>query len=283
MNPENPKNIIDDQTQQKLNGILEFISANEDIEYLLRNSASWADSRKEQLEKSEAKAWRVSAISLGIVLIALIVSVSVIIKSYQPAPPPEILVLDKSSGHVEPLISLKEVQENVEDSVIRHYISEFIRCRENYTFDTAEEGYYCAAAFMSPQLQAQWGEYWDTTSPKSPMNYYKKDATIRAEINSMTVNPSSDAAPTVIVRFTRNIKHNNQNEITHWVATIAYKFVNLPTSEKDRRENPLGLQVTVYQIDQDIGTGAISLQPVSTSTNERIPSNTSPNSIGVSK
>ena len=279
MNPENPKNIIDDQTQQKLNGILEFIAANEDIEYLLRNSASWADSRKEQLEKSEAKAWRVSAISLGIVLIALIVSVSVIMKSYQPAPPPEILVLDKSSGHVEPLISLKEVQENVEDSVIRHYISEFIRCRENYTFDTAEEGYYCAAAFMSPQLQAQWGEYWDTTSPKSPMNYYKKDATIRAEINSMTVNPSSDAAPTVIVRFTRNIKHNNQNEITHWVATIAYKFVNLPTSEKDRRENPLGLQVTVYQIDQDIGTGA----PVSTSTNERIPSNTSPNSIGVSK
>ena len=116
---------------------------------------------------------------------------------------------------------------------------------------------------MSPQLQSQWGEYWDTTNPKSPLNYYKKDATIRAEINSMTVNPSSDAAPTVIVRFTRNIKHNNQNEITHWVATIAYKFVNLPTSEKDRRENPLGLQVTVYQIDQDIGAGTVSAKSVS--------------------
>ncbi|ENG0237319.1 virB8 family protein [Burkholderia multivorans] len=250
---------MDDQKlQRQLNELRQFIEAHEDIQHLLDNSAAWADTQREQDEKSKTLAWRVAAGAGVFGLVSLFIAWTSIRTAYIPPAPPEVLVMDKTTGHVEPLVSLKEVQESVDEAVTRHYITEFMRCRENYTFDTAEDNYYCAAAFMSPQLQSQWAEYWDTANPKSPLNYYKNMATVKIDIGSITLNTNSDGAQdTASVRFTRIVKKNDQQEVTRWVATLAYKYVNQPTKEKDRRINPAGLQIRVYQVDPDIGSAAV--------------------------
>ncbi|WP_159091097.1 hypothetical protein, partial [Xanthomonas fragariae] len=51
----------DHKLQQQLNELRQFIEAHKDVQHLLDNSAAWADTQREQDEKSKAQAWRVAA------------------------------------------------------------------------------------------------------------------------------------------------------------------------------------------------------------------------------
>lgn len=43
--------------------------------------------------------------------------------------------------------------------------------------------------------------------------------------------------------------------VTHWAATLVFKFSDAPMAEKDRAVNPLGFQVTEYRTDPDTAPG----------------------------
>jgi type IV secretion system protein VirB8 len=254
--------VNNDQLQRDLNELRKFIEAHEDVQVALENSAAWADSQVERDKKEVRTAWRVTTGAGVVAVLAIVVAITAVRTAYVPPAPPQVLVMDKVTGRVEPLVSLAEVQESVDEASTQHYLSEFMRYRENYTYDTAEDGYYGAAAFMSPQLQAQWAAFWDTNNPQSPYNYYKNAATVRMEINSITLNTSgSGAQDTATIRFTRTVKRNAETTVTRWVATLAYKLVNAPTKVRDRRINPLGFQIRTYQVDPDIGAGGSAVTP----------------------
>jgi type IV secretion system protein VirB8 len=256
--------VKNDKLQRELNELREFIEAHDDIQAALANSAAWHDSQAERDRKEIRTAWRVTGGAGVVAVLAIVVAITAVRTAYVPPPPPEVLLMNKVTGQVEPLVSLETARESVGDALMQHYISEFMRYRENYTYDTAEEGYYGAAAFMSPQLQAQWAAYWDTSNPQSPYNYYKKDATVRMEINSITLNTSgAGVQDTATVRFTRTVKRNSETTVTRWVATIAYMQVNAPVDVKSKRLNPDGLQIRTYQVDPDIGMGGSSVTPAS--------------------
>ena len=255
----------DDKLQKRLNELRPFIEAHDDIQVLLENSASWADSEAEAKEKSRVTAWRVAIGASAFALLSLVVALTAVATVFRPAPPPEILRVDKTTGVTERLISLKEFQQTPEEATIRRNIATFMRARENYTFDTAEDNYYDAAAFMSSQLQQQWVAYWDNANPKSPLNYYKKDGKVRIELGAITINRNADGvAISVRASFTRTIKRNDQlvGPPTSWIATIPFHWINAPTKERDRRVNDLGLEITDYQIDADIGAHS-GLSPLS--------------------
>jgi len=253
---ETNKEKPDDKLQQQLNELRQFIEAHDDIQVLLENSASWADSHAESKEKSRVIAWRVAIGAGAFGLLALVVAITAVGTAFRPAPPPEILRVDKTTGVTERLISLKEFQQTPEEATIKRNVATFMRARENYSYDTAEDNYYDAAAFMSPQLQQQWGAYWDTANPKSPMNFYKKDTKVRIELGAITINRDADGkAISVRASFARTIKRNDLlvGPPTSWIATIPFRWVNAPTKERDRRVNDLGFEVTDYQVDADIG------------------------------
>lgn len=253
------------EIQQELNHLKRFVDAHSDIKTLLDNSASWADSQAEQSERSRRNAWRVAAAAGAFGAAALVVALSAIGTSYQPAPPPVVLRVDKATGHVERLVSLEDFQQTAGEATIRRNISAFMRARENYTFDTAEENYFDAAAFMSPQLQSQWGQYWDTANPKSPLNYYRKDTKVRIDIGSIAINrDASSKVNSARVSFTRRITQNDipLGEPTHWLATIVFRWVNAPTQERARRVNDLGFEVISYDVDADLGPNAVAAVPV---------------------
>jgi type IV secretion system protein VirB8 len=248
-----------DSMRAQISALNEFIGAHNDMQTLLDNSAAWADGRTLAEQTSRRNAWRVACGLGGLTLIAFIVAGSAIRTSMQPAPPPQILVVDRMSGKVEPLISLAAFQAAPEDVTIRRCVATFMRARENYSLDTAEENYRDAAAFMDAPLQGQWGAYWDTSNPKSPMNTYKKDGKVHIEIGAITINRSAaGVATSVRASFTRTVKRNDQlvGPVTSWIATIPFHWVNAPTSERDRRVNDLGWEVTGYDVDADIGATA---------------------------
>lgn len=247
---------IDHQLQQRLNQLRQFIEAHDNIQVLLENSAAWADSQAESKEKSRLIAWRVTVGACAFGFLSLVIAITAIGTAFRPAPAPEILRVDRTSGAVEHLISLKEFQQTPEDGTIRRNVATFLRARENYSYETAADNYYDAAAFMSPQLQQQWGSYWDTANPVSPLTVFKKDTKVHVDIGAITINRNTNGiASSIRAGFTRTIKRNDTpvGPPTSWIATIAFHWVNAPTKERDRRVNDLGFEVTDYLVDADIG------------------------------
>jgi type IV secretion system protein VirB8 len=250
-----------DTDQRELDALRRFVDVQDDVKVLLDNSASWADTQAEQVEKSRRTAWRVAAGMGGLAALSLVVALTTVVMSHRPAPPPEILLADKSTGAVDRLVSLKDFQESANEATIKRAITAFMRAREGYTFDSAEEKYFDAAAFMSPQLQAQWAAFWDTGNPQSPLTTYKKDTKVRIEIGAISINRDVMGKPTSArVSFTRTVKQGDiqLGSETAWISTLSFSFVNAPTQERARRVNDIGFQVNDYQRDADISTGMSS-------------------------
>lgn len=248
-----------DINQREIDSLRQFVDAHDNVKILLENSASWADSQAEQSEKSRRTAWRVAAGASAFGALSLVALLTTVVMSHRPAPPPEILLADRSTGAVDRLVSLKDFQDSADEATIKRSITSFMRAREAYTFDTAEQNYFDAAAFMSPALQAQWGQFWDTNNPQSPLNKYKKDTKVRIELGAISINRDSRGKPTSArISFTRRILQNDVliGGETAWLATMSFGFVNAPTQERARRINDLGFQVTDYQVDADIAAGA---------------------------
>lgn len=239
-----------------LNELRRFIETHEDIQLLLEHSAAESDRQTEAEQRWRKTAWRVAGCACALTVVAFGVAAGAIHTSMRPAPPPEVLVVDKSTGATSPLASLTAYQLKPEDATIRRSIVTFLRARENYTFDTAEDNYYDAAAFMNPQLRAQWASYWDTANPASPMNVYKKDGKVRIQIGAITILRNGLGAATgVRVSFSSRTVRADQpvGEPTNWIATIPFHWVNVATDERSRRINDLGMEITDYIRDPDLG------------------------------
>lgn len=250
--------------QRDIDAIRAIVEHNDDIQVLLANSTTWGDGRTEAEQRSRRTAWRVAFGMGGITLIALGIAAGAIQTSLQPAPTPEVLVLDRATGKTEPLVSLTEIQKTPEEATIRRDITTFVRARENYSFDMVEQNYRDAAAFMSPQLQAQWAAFWDTNNPATPLAIYKKDGKVRVDIGAITINRNTDnVATSVRVNFTKTIKRGDQlvGPVTAWIATIPFHYANVSTTEAERRINPLGIVFPDYQTDIDVGA-AIGAAPI---------------------
>jgi len=239
-----------------LNELRRFIETHDDIQLLLEYSAAESDRQTEAEQRSRKTAWRVAACASALTVIAFAIAAGAIHTSMRPAPPPEVLVVDKSTGATGPLVSLAAYQLTPEDATIRRSIATFLRAREGYTFDTAEDNYYDAAAFMNPQLRAQWASYWDTANSASPMNVYKKDGKVRIQIGAITILRNGLGAATgVRVSFSSRTIRGDQpvGEPANWIATIPFRWVNVATDERSRRVNDLGMEITDYIRDPDLG------------------------------
>lgn len=196
-------------------------------------------------QKSEQKAWRVATAACVLAgLSTLTIMFLLPLKETRV----EAVVLDKASGTWQPMQTLDTVQVTLDEVFHRHFITMFMLARENYTFETAEMNYYTAAAFMSPKLQAEWGELWDDKNPNNPMNVHKKTGTVKIQIASITLKKKEDGTMEVAtVRFTKSTEPER-----FWVATISYKFVDTPAKEEERRINPIGFQVVDYTVDPEV-------------------------------
>lgn len=249
--------------EKRLAELLRYVDAHQDVQAFLDNSAAWADSRIEANERSRARAWRLAGAAGVFGLLGIVVGLAAIGTSYQPAPPPEILVVDRTTGQVDRLVSLQDFQMTAAEATIRRNVATFLRARENYSYQTAEDNFYDAGAFMSAKLKAQWVAYWDLSNPSSPFNNYGKDTTVRIKIGAITINHNAVGEPiSARATFTRTIERNGAptGAPTRWVASIPFAWANPPVSERDRRINDLGWFVTDYQTDEDVGNAPIRFQ-----------------------
>jgi type IV secretion system protein VirB8 len=237
----------------------DLIEGHENMQQLLDLAADEADRRALEQENSRRVAWRVATAFGGLSIVAFAIAGGAVATAMGPAPPPEVLVVDKAGGVVQPLISLTAFQMAPEEATIRRNVNTFVLAREGYTYEQADTHYYTTAAFLSPQMQTQWGQLWDKSNTESPPNKYKKDRRVRIQVGAITILRNGlGSAIGARASFTRTELVNDipDGKPSNWVASISFHWVNQPTSERDRRINDLGMEITDYSADRDLGSGA---------------------------
>jgi len=244
-----------DKLARELAAARMLIESHPNIQQLLDLAADDADRRASESERSRRLAWRMAGTFGAIGFVAVIVAGGAIATSMRPAPPPEVLVVNKTDGSAQRLTSLIDFQMNPEESTIRRNVDTFVAAHEGYSYEQADIHYYTAAAFMSPQLQTQWVKSWEPTNPDSPPRKYKKERRVRIAVGAITILRNGlGTAIGARAGFTRTELVNDVEDglATNWIATMSFHWVNQPASERDRRINDLGMEITDYTVDRDI-------------------------------
>jgi type IV secretion system protein VirB8 len=244
-----------DRLLQELVAMRELIADHANVQQLLDFAAEEADRRAATQEHLRCQAWRVAAAFGCIAIVACGIAGGAIATSMRPAPPPEVLVVDRSNGLVQPLVSLAEFQISPPEATIRRNINTFVLAHEGYSYEQADIHYYTSAAFMSPQLQTQWAQKWDKSNLESPPRKYRKDQRVRVKIGAITLLRNGQGVMIgARAGFTKTELSNDveQGQPSTWVATISFHWVNQPSNERDRRINDLGMEVTDYSVDRDV-------------------------------
>ena len=249
------KQVDADELIKEMAAIRELIEGHANVQQLLDLAADEADRQAFNHERSRRLAWRVASVFGGLTVIAFGIAWAAVQTSMRPAPPPEVLVVDRAGGVVQPLISLAEFQMSPEEATIRRNIDTLVTACEGYSYEQADTHYYHCAAFLSPQLQAEWARKWDKSNPDSPPNKFKKERKVRAKVGAITVLRNGlGMAIGARASFTRTDTLNGVEDgmPTTWVANLSFRWVNPPTNERDRRVNDLGMEVTEYASDRDL-------------------------------
>lgn len=240
---------------EELAAVRKLIEGHANMQQLLDLAADEADRRAVAGERYRRVAWRVASAFGGLAVAALGVAWGAVQTAMRPVPPPEVLVVDKAGGVVQPLVSLADFQLAPEEATIRRNIDTLVTACEGYSYELADVHYYHCAAFFSPQLQADWARKWDKSNPESPPNKYKRERKVRARVGAITVlRNGTGAAIGARASFTRTETLNGLDDgaPTTWVANLSFRWVNQPTNERDRRVNDLGMEVTDYSSDRDL-------------------------------
>lgn len=208
---------------------------------------SWETDRNKQLRRSVRTAWTTTA-AFGVLALCALVAVA----GLTPLKQTELRVIrvDNSTGIVDVVNALKDGKENYDEAVNKYFIQWYVRYREGYTRDLAEEYYYNTGLMSGGVEQQRYFASFNPKNPLSPLNVYGAYAKVKIKVKS-----TSFISPTVaLVRYTKEIERGSDRaQITHWAATVTFRYTSAPMAERDRAVNPLGFQVTDYRNDPDTG------------------------------
>lgn len=223
---------------------------NELFEAYLRETRTWETDKISAIEKSRKVAWQI-AISSGFLAFASILAVAMLspLKTVEPY----VIRVDNSTGIVDVVTALKDEKTTYDEAMSKYFTQWYVRYREGFSMELAED-YYKSVGIMSTGLEQQkYFEFFNPKNPLSPINIYGPTAK-----SIITIKSTSFLKPNVaMVRYTKAIQRGlSAPELTHYAATITFKYSGAPMAEKDRAINPLGFQVVEYRNDPDAFTTA---------------------------
>ncbi|KWF77587.1 conjugal transfer protein [Burkholderia diffusa] len=217
----------------------------DDFAQYLEEARSWETDKVKAEAKSRKVAWRVAT---GACVVAALAVTSTMLMAIKPPPPPTVLRVNDSNGMVDVLSTLKDGKTTYNETVNKYFVQWYVRYREGYSKELAEDYYYNVGLMSVSQEQQRYFGAFNPKNPQSPLNVYGDYAKVKVVIKS-----TSFIQPNVaLVRYSKEVTRGNDSPlVTNWAATVTFRYSPLPMSEKDRAINPLGFQVTEYRNDAD--------------------------------
>lgn len=219
--------------------------AKKDFDNYLEEARTWETDKVKEMEKSKKIAWRVASAS-GAVAFVSVMAVAMLtpLKTVEPY----VIRVDNTTGIVDVVQAMKDGKTNYDEAMNKYFTQWYTRYREGFSSELAES-YYENVGLMSVGVEQQkYFQWFNPKNPLSPINVFGPYAKVKINIMGTTFIKPNIA----MVRYTKAIERGNDKpQVTHWAATITFKYSGAPMSEKDRAINPLGFQVVEYRNDPD--------------------------------
>ncbi|WP_217469165.1 virB8 family protein [Paraburkholderia ultramafica] len=216
--------------------------------YLAESRGLERDFLREVL-RSRRNAWRV-AIAAAVFGFASLMTLTLQIEESSKPVPPFILRVDNTTGQTDVVSVMKTRQDSYGDVVDRYWLSQYTMHRESYDYQTIQADYNATGLMSAPDVAAEYRHVFEGDNARDKI--LGDRGRILVEMESPPVlNPGTSTAS---ARFTTVLhwKNNRPDEVRHWIATIAYSYVQSPMKPQDRLINPLGFQVQSYRVDPEL-------------------------------
>lgn len=153
---------------------------------------------------------------------------------------------------------LKEQDIDAREALNKFWLSQYMRYRERYLWDTRNSDRYMVGLMSSPSVQQQYAEYTDPRkNPNAPVAVYGENSEVKIKIKSISMinegeKMEDETRYTTMVRYTKRVERSGERSpLSHWAATIVFTYRSSPMKVDDRLKNPLGFQVLSYRNDQE--------------------------------
>ena len=203
------------------------------------------EDRLEAARRSSRLAWRISAVCVLLTAFSVLaVAALAPLKSVEPF----VVRVDQTTGIVDVATALRDEPQDIDLAVTRYFAGIYVRAREGYVRSLAEHDYHTVQLLSAPGEQQRHAALFRGSNPNSPQNLYRGDTRADIMIKSMSL-----ISPKVLsVRFSKTVRSQAHSEVSHFVATLTFDYVNAAMSQADRLINPLGFQVSDYRADPEV-------------------------------
>jgi type IV secretion system protein VirB8 len=233
------------------------------LEAYFTEAASWDADRAAQAGRSARIAWFVAGAGwLCAVTSALAVAFLTPLKTVSPF----VIRVDSTSGLVD-VVPVYSGHSQLPETVTRYLLKHYIDVCERFNFATAESDYEECGAFHAARRNQEWSALWSVSNPNSPLNLYKDGSTVRSRVTSMSFfTRSNGVADLAQVRYLRSKRNGDggDEQVTHWLATVQFAYVEPSKDPRARQLNPLGFRVVDFKAEQE--TLPPTIQPTSQTT-----------------
>lgn len=226
------------------------MSTDRALQGYLEEAASWDRDRVAQAGRAAAVAWRVAAAGwLCAVVSAAALASLVPLKRVEPY----VIRVDNSTGVVD-VVPVYTGHAALGEAVSRYFLTHYVTVCERFDYAMAESDYEECGAFNSARLNQSMYAKWNRANPLSPLNVHKDGSTDGVHIESVSFfKRASGASDLAQVRYTRVERHGDgvPGRITHWIASIEYRYGKPPGDPRTRDWNPLGFEVLDLGIEPE--------------------------------
>ncbi len=217
-----------------------------DLKVYFEEAKRWDQDRLASAQRSKRLAWAVAA-SAGALALAAVGAVAALtpLKTVEPF----VVRVDQSTGAVDVMTGLKgEDHLTYEEAVSKYFLSLYVRSREGWLPQAAEQNFRQVSILSTPAEQQRWADAFRPSNGQSPQVAWGANAVSLIEVRAI-----SFVSPKVAnVRFHRIVRQSQQTTESDWIATVAFTYTKAPMAEADRLRNPLGFQVISYRSDPEV-------------------------------
>ncbi|WP_257812734.1 virB8 family protein [Aggregatibacter actinomycetemcomitans] len=208
---------------------------------------------QENIEKSEARAWKVARVSwlISLVLGAVIVS---ILPLREVVP---FLIRDNGTGIPDVITRLDVETLTTDDAMDKHFISQYIKTREGYYFNTLQQEYELTQMMSSDEVAKDYRSIYEGKNARDQK--LGSSNTVKPEIISIVLSKkevgTDGQASNIATARVRLIQRNlstGEETAKNIVVSLTYEYLPVKNMiEGFRMDNPLGFIVTHYRVDNE--------------------------------
>jgi type IV secretion system protein VirB8 len=227
------------------------MKADRALEPYYREAASWDADRLAQTRRTARIAWWAAG---GGWLCAVMSVAALLLLTPLKRVEPFVVRVDNTTGVVD-VVPVYAGGSGVAESVTRYLLTHYVTVCERFNFATAESDYEECGAFHTPQRNQTWSALWSTSNPRSPLNLYKDGTTLRAQVASVSFfRRANGVADLAQVRYLKGQRPAGgaDEQVTHWIATVQYVYVEPSSDPNVRRWNPLGFKIVEFRPEPEV-------------------------------